>query len=176
MMKKMRLVVLLFHCVRYKLLFGRKLQLGAVNSIRGKFRIEIFDEGKVSIGKFLMSCGPMYIKCTERVEITMGGKCFFNYNCSIICAEKVIIGNHCMFANNLAMIDHNHVIKNGAVSGELKTEPVAIDDNVWVGENVTILKGVHIGEAATIAASAVVTKDVLAHDIVSGVPARPFSK
>ena len=47
-----------------------------------------------------------------------------------------------------------------------------IGDNVWVGANVTILKGVHIGSGAVIAAGAVVNKDVEPHTVVGGVPAK----
>lgn len=49
---------------------------------------------------------------------------------------------------------------------------VHIDDGVWVGCNVTILKGVHIGTGAVIAAGSVVVKDVPSYAIVGGVPAK----
>ena len=51
---------------------------------------------------------------------------------------------------------------------------VTIDDNVWIGARAMILPGVHIGEGAVVAASAVVTKDVEPYQIVAGVPARPI--
>lgn len=47
-----------------------------------------------------------------------------------------------------------------------------IDDNVWIRANSTILQGVTIGNGAVIAAGAVVTKDVPAHEIWGGAPAR----
>lgn len=52
-----------------------------------------------------------------------------------------------------------------------KTFGVCIGDRVWVGPNVTILHGVHVGEGAVIAAGAVVTKNVEEYAIVAGVPA-----
>ena len=51
-------------------------------------------------------------------------------------------------------------------------QDVIIDRDVWIGCNVTILAGVHVGRGATIAAGAIVTKDVPAYTIVGGVPAR----
>lgn len=50
--------------------------------------------------------------------------------------------------------------------------PVVIDDDVWVGSGAIILKGVHVGRGAIIAAGAVVTGNVQPYSIVAGVPAR----
>ncbi len=49
---------------------------------------------------------------------------------------------------------------------------VIIEKDVWIGSNVTILAGVHVGRGATIAAGAVVNKDVPPYSIVGGVPAK----
>lgn len=46
--------------------------------------------------------------------------------------------------------------------------------NVWIGRGATVLAGVHIGEGAVVAANAVVSRDVAAHAVVGGVPARPL--
>ena len=50
--------------------------------------------------------------------------------------------------------------------------PVVLEEDVWVGCGVRILKGVRIGKGAVIAANAVVNKDVPPYAIVAGVPAR----
>ncbi len=49
---------------------------------------------------------------------------------------------------------------------------VIIEEGVWIGANVTILKGVTIGEGAVIAAGAIVTKDVKPYTICAGVPCK----
>ena len=54
-------------------------------------------------------------------------------------------------------------------------EDVFIEDDVWVGANSTILKGVRIGRGAIIAAGAVVNKDVPPYTIVGGIPAKVIS-
>lgn len=53
---------------------------------------------------------------------------------------------------------------------------ILIEDDVWVGLNVTILSGVKIGQGAIIAAGSVVTKDVEPYSICGGVPARLIKK
>jgi acetyltransferase-like isoleucine patch superfamily enzyme len=49
--------------------------------------------------------------------------------------------------------------------------PVVIEDKVWIGFNVIILKGVRVGEGAVVAAGSVVTKDVPPYCVVAGNPA-----
>ncbi len=51
-------------------------------------------------------------------------------------------------------------------------QPVVIEDGVWVGANVTILKGVTIGRGSVVAAGAVVTKSCPPYSVIGGVPAR----
>lgn len=53
----------------------------------------------------------------------------------------------------------------------VKTAPIIIQDKVWIGFNVIILKGVTIGEGAVVGAGSVVTKDVPAWAVVGGNPA-----
>lgn len=58
------------------------------------------------------------------------------------------------------------------LQGDSVSKPVVIGDDVWIGARSIILKGVHIGKGAVIAAGAVVTKDVPEYAIVGGVPAK----
>ena len=53
---------------------------------------------------------------------------------------------------------------------------VVIGNDVWIGSNVLLLPGVHIGDGAVVAAGAVVTKDVSPYSIVGGVPAKEIKK
>ncbi|WP_243121155.1 acyltransferase [Clostridium autoethanogenum] len=143
-----------------------------INSLRGKVSIRLGTQSRCSIGNFLMTSGPFYIKCIESSELTIGNKCFFNCNCSITCANKIVIGSNCMFANNFVVVDHDHRIKDGKITANLITQPTFIENNVWCGANVTVVKGVTIGEGAIVAAGSVVTHNVEAHTLVAGVPAK----
>ena len=57
-----------------------------------------------------------------------------------------------------------------------ESAPVVIEDNVWIGQYSTILKGVTIGKGAIVATRAVVTKDVPPYTIVAGNPAKVVKK
>ena len=161
-----------FTYMKYKILYGSRIQMAKINSLKGRIEIDLFSDAKCRIGNFLMTAGPFYIKCTDKAEITIGDNCFFNHNCSLTAAENIVIGNQCMFANNFVVVDHDHDRKDGKILKELVSAPVKIGNNVWCGANVTVLKGVTIGDGAVIAAGSVVNRDVAAYSV----PARKISK
>lgn len=165
-----------FTYMKYKILYGSRIQMAKINSLKGRIEIDLFSDAKCRIGNFLMTAGPFYIKCTDKAEVTIGDNCFFNHNCSLTAAENIVIGNQCMFANNFVVVDHDHDRKDGKILKELVSAPVKIGNNVWCGANVTVLKGVTIGDGAVIAAGSVVNRDVAAYSVVAGVPARKISK
>jgi len=65
---------------------------------------------------------------------------------------------------------HEYALADGTIP--LKTKEVIIGNNVWIGNNVLILKGVSIGDNAIIAAGSVVTKNVPEGSVVAGNPAK----
>lgn len=98
------------------------------------------------------------------------GSGYINNNATINCFESIKIGNSVAIGNNVCIRDSdNHRI----VSNEHgKTGPIVIGDHVWIGMNVTILKGVTIGNGAIIAANSLVNKDVPDHTLAGGTPAK----
>lgn len=91
----------------------------------------------------------------------------------IQCATHIKIGKNCSIANGCTIQDtnfHPHLNSDGTQINE--SSEIILGDNVWVCPNAMILKGVHIGDGAIIAAGAVVTKDVPAYAMVAGVPAK----
>ena len=93
---------------------------------------------------------------------------------------KIIIKGNCAIAHHLTIHTGNHARVLGLFVTDInkKNKPagydhdVIIEKDVWIGANVTILENVHVGRGSTIAAGAVVNKDVPPYSIVGGVPAR----
>lgn len=85
-----------------------------------------------------------------------------------------------MIASGCKIIDHDHGFKNRdktlnkQVNGLQKA--IVIEDDVWLGVNVVILKGVRIGRGAIIAAGSVATKSIPTYEIWAGVPAQKISE
>jgi lipopolysaccharide O-acetyltransferase len=95
--------------------------------------------------------------------------------------NKVVIGDNVLIASKVYISDHNHgnytgILQCSPDSDPAKrpiiSKPVFIEDNVWIGEQVSILPGVTIGKGSIIGANSVVTKDVPAASIAIGVPAK----
>ena len=98
------------------------------------------------------------------------GSGYINNNLNLSCFEKIEIGNNVAIADNVCIRDSdNHDI---LTSKHIKTQPVKIENNVWIGMNVTILKGVTIGNGCIIAAGSVVNRDIPANCLAGGVPAK----
>lgn len=90
----------------------------------------------------------------------------------IIAKEQVTIGRDCQIAWGATICDHDFHKTYSDGRQNIETAPVVIGNNVWIGMDATILKGVTIGDGAVIAAGAVVTRSVPARCLAGGVPAR----
>jgi acetyltransferase-like isoleucine patch superfamily enzyme len=87
----------------------------------------------------------------------------------------VTIGDRVYTSPMTQLIAVNHVVDDPArpfVEQGITAQGIVVEDDVWLGANAVVTDGVHIGCGAVVAAGAVVTKDVPAHTIVGGVPAR----
>lgn len=100
---------------------------------------------------------PFY--CDYGTHIEVGKNFFANYNCMMLDVAKIIIGDNCQMAPNVAIYTAGHPvhpdIRNTAYEYGIE---VTIGDNVWIGGNTVICPGVHIGSNTVIGAGSVVTK------------------
>ncbi|MDR3137497.1 MAG: acyltransferase [Tannerellaceae bacterium] len=110
-------------------------------------------------------------------HVYIGPRAFF-----MATESRITIGNKVLFGPGVTIIGGNHRISDVGRfiydvhdKKEDDDKDVIIEDDVWVGANVTILKGVRVRRGAVVAAGAVVTRDVEPYSIVGGVPARQLS-
>lgn len=104
-----------------------------------------------------------------RLEI--GERVFLNYGASIVAHELVRIGNGCDIGTYAIIMDNDY---HGVEERHQlpPSAPIVIEDNVWLGARVIVLKGVTIGHDSVIGAGSVVTRSIPARSVAAGVPAR----
>lgn len=127
----------------------------------------------------MLSTWPEYNEISYKPQIIIGNNCNFGFCNHITSCNKIKIGNNLLTGMYVIITDNNHGDNNFSdlllpPSKRILTSkgPVEIGNNVWIGDKVSILSGVKVGDGAIIAANAVVTKDVPAYSIVGGVPAK----
>lgn len=118
-------------------------------------------------------------------EIRIGDRTYIGKS-DLVCFRNIVIGDDVIMSWGITITDHdshsldwqhrrNDVLDWGKGRKDwthVAHAPVVIHDKAWVGFNVSILKGVTVGEGAVIGACSVVTRDVPPHSVVAGNPAR----
>lgn len=102
----------------------------------------------------------------QHAKISIGDNCSFS-GVSIWCFDSITLGNNVRVGVNVTIMDGDAHQDNPRAG---KNKPIIIEDNVWLGGNVVVKKGVTIGRNSVIGMNSVVTKDIPANCIAIGNP------
>ena len=168
-LNKSRTVIQLEKNSRLKLLGSLSTGIKQLKHSRMETRVLLEHDAELDIlGPFTMF-GNSYIRVAPSSKLILHGG-FINENVQITAGDVVEIGSDFTCGRDVVIRSYDgHTIEQ---DGYNISEPIKIGNHVWVGQGATILKGVNIGDGVIIAAGALVTKDVPAHCIVGGVPAK----
>jgi len=157
----------------------RSVRIGLGFDLRGGECMAI--GAHTNIGKHcILNCWAHYGKQNQILhpKLIIGQNCNIGDETHITCANYIKIGDNLLTGRRCLITDNNHggmtleELAIAPIDRDVKSKgPVIIGNNVWLGERVCILPGVHIGDGAIIAANAVVTHDVPSYSIVGGVTA-----
>ncbi|MFD2045447.1 sugar O-acetyltransferase [Ornithinibacillus salinisoli] len=112
-------------------------------------------------------------RCDYGYNIHVGDNFYAHFNCVILDACEVRIGDNCMLAPGVHIYTATHPLNpKERISGIEFTKPVSIGNNVWIGGSAVINPGITIGNNVVIASGAIVTKDVPDNVVVGGNPAK----
>ena len=141
----------------------------------------------IKIGNHGFVGGAFQALCGGKIEV--GNNIYIGTGTYLQSKESIKIGDNVIISNNVLIVDNN----NHPVSPEERmkmsqcenymtdklwtweyadSSPIVIEDNVWIGKNAVIMKGVTVGKGSIIALGAIVTKDVPPYSIVAGNPAK----
>jgi acetyltransferase-like isoleucine patch superfamily enzyme len=128
----------------------------------------------------LYSCSlddGVILLCTgasKRGKITIEQGAYINRYTMIDAHESIIISKECMIGPHCYITDGDHGMEMDIPVGKqpMTTAPVLLEEGVWLGAGVKVLKGVTIGRHAVVGAGAVVTKSIPPGGIAVGVPSR----
>ena len=132
----------------------------------------------VQIGnQVVLKEGARICSCNQNAKINIGENTTFGYHSFLFSSESIEIGNNCLIAPFVYIVDSDHNIEKEKLINEQpnSTAPVKIGNDVWIGTGAKILKGVSIENGAVIAAGAIVRNDVKAYEIHGGIPAKKIS-
>lgn len=173
---------LCFSWIKTKFFFKKARLIRFPFRVRGKKFIEI-QEGFTTGFNCRLDAFDVYKK--KEVLIFIGKNVQINDDVHIGAIEKIEIHDNVLIASKVFITDHNHGNYTGInqdtplsapKSRPLTSKQVIIEKNVWIGESVSILPGVRIGEGSIIGSSAVVNKDIPPFCIAVGVPAKVVKK
>ena len=100
-------------------------------------------------------------------KLVLNDGVFINNSCSFNCMERIEVGAGTMMGEGVRFYDHDHVYTAEKIEKwQCTTAPIRVGRDCWIGSNVTILKGVTIGDNTIIGAGCLVRKDVPANSVV----------
>jgi maltose O-acetyltransferase len=156
-----------------KIFLSNKIATTGLGLIGHAVYLRVAKGGNIILGKRPVLSD--YVELQALGTIKIGDRLTINRFSRICAHDKISIGNDVTIAQFVTILDHDH--QYGFDNGNMKLDgytaaPVSIGNNVWIGDKVTILKGVTIGNNVIIAANSVVNKNVDSNCIVGGVPAK----
>lgn len=150
--------------ILFKLIYFQRISFKTIPKMNKTFKIAIKKNGKIIIGKNMRTRNNVSLRVYNGGILNIGNSFFANDGCSINCQQKITIGEDVIFGQNVMLFDHDHDYKNDM--NNFVREDIVIGNNVWIGANVIILKGVTIGDNVVIGAGTIVKKDVPANTVI----------
>lgn len=149
-----------------------RVVLGDGSRIGGGTRVDLRG-GRVLMGR---ACRMLFgaVVNAEGNEVVLGDECVLMHHSIVYGAGGVSIGNRVMIGNHSLIASESHLYRGreSVARQGMRTAPIVIEDDVWIGAYVLVEPGVTIGQGAIVGAHSLVREDVAAYHVVGGVPAR----
>lgn len=148
----------------FKLIYFSRIQFLDIPKSNFNIRIIIKKNAKLILGKMIRFRNNVSFRIYNKGQVFIGNNCFFNDGCSINCQKEIRFGNNVICGQNVMFFDHDHDYKNNI--NDFITDKIIIGNNVWIGANCIILKGVNIGDNVVIAAGTIIKDDIKSNTMI----------
>jgi maltose O-acetyltransferase len=146
-------------------------QFNATTEEEPKRRLELLKELFGDCTEDIFIKPPFH--CDYGFNIHVGKNFFANFQCVMLDAAPITIGDNCLMGPQTCLYTVNHPMDAATrIANYVYGKPITIGNNVWFGGNCVVLSGVTIGDNAVIGAGSVVTSDIPANAVAAGNPAR----
>ncbi len=156
--------LIIYNGIRFGLLnlFNKNFKSSIIQRIHPSVKIDLFQNGKITLGRNLDFSRNCSIIATNNGEIIIGEKVFINQNCSISSKSKITIGDNCNFGPNVCIFDNDHKFdsKNGVSSSEYNVGEISIGSGTWLASNVVVLRNTTIGRNCVIGAGCIIKGNI----------------
>ncbi len=152
-----------------------RLQLGRAAKLERGLIWRVGEEGRIRLGDGSCVREGSELKVDGLLDI--GPRSLIGAWNVLSVLDTLTLGKDCLLAERVSIRDHDHRFDERSrpvASQGYRIEPVTIGDNVWIGANAVIMKGVRLGDGCIVGANAVVTRSFGPGTIVVGAPARPL--
>jgi lipopolysaccharide O-acetyltransferase len=159
------------------------------NSRLIRFPFDIRNKSSINLGKGLttgVGCRIEALPLNKEIVLQFGSNIQMNDYVHITAMKSITIGNNVLLASKIYISDCSHGSYSGnendsnpttiPIDRKLFAKPVVIEDNVWIGEFVSVLPGVTIGKGTIVGANSVVSRSLPEYVIAVGIPAIPIKK
>jgi len=142
----------------------------------GALRFVIGAGASIEIGEgtwLRTELGPNYLRAFDGARISLGPGSWLN-GCHLSAKRAILCGRRAWIGPGARLIDADqHALDSEHPE---RIAPITLGDHVWITADVTVLRGVSIGDHCVIGARSVVTRDIPPHTMAHGIPARPRGK
>lgn len=139
-------------------------------------KLAVSNSGTLKVGsrvRFNASPLPTELGVGQGGRLEIGDGTYINYGCSLGATELIRIGPRCNIGSHVILMDNDFHRMEPERRDELPpSAPIVLEENVWLGVRVIVLRGVTVGAGAVVAAGSVVSRDVAPRTLVGGIPAR----
>ena len=144
--------------------------------VRLRGRPAVTNRGRMVIGRrvqLVSTIATLELVTEPGGVLEIGEATLVNFGCSLVATELVRIGADCHIGPYTMILDNGfHRVEPERRLERPPSEPIIVEDNVWIGARSILMPGVTIGRDSCVGAGSVVTTDVEPRTLAAGVPAR----